>query len=482
MTVRLSRLLDAAGIPHAPLAADPEVTGVTHDSRDVAPGKVFVAIQGVPLPARAPLDGHDFIRQAVAAGAAAVVGSRELTGLAVPYVAHDHPRAALADLSAAFHGHPARRLTLAGVTGSKGKTTTTVLLHHLLQSAGIACGRVASVGIASRDREWLLPGHFTTPEAPQLHEALASFLTDGCTHAVLEVSSHALALERVRGIGYAVGVWTNLEPEHLDLHGTMEAYAREKAKLLERSAFAVTNATDPLIPRHQGWSFADGGDWTASDVREGPDGLRFDVRSPLGKFPVFVPMVGAFNVLNALAAMAAAARLGVDTDALRGGLASFKGVPGRMQLVQAQPFRVIVDFAHTEASLRAALTTVRATTAGRVLLVVGAAGERDPSRRTGLARVAAEHADHTYFTEEDHRGESLDAILETMAHEARKHRGSHELVPDRGDAIRRAVRAARPGDTVVLAGKGHERTIERGSQVLPWDEAAVAREALSAIA
>lgn len=479
--MRLNELLAAAGLPGVP-GADPEATGVALDSRLVRPGFVFVAVRGVSLASRPPLDGHDFAAGAVERGAVAVVGTREGMNLGVPYLRVERDRAAVADLARAFWGDPGSRLLLVGVTGSKGKTTVTTLVHHLLESADPPSGRLSTVGARWAGRDQHLPGHFTTPEAPQVQELLARFVGAGCRTAAIEVSSHALALERVRGLSFEVGVWTNLEPEHLDFHGTLEAYRAEKRKLLERSAFGILNREDAGYPQLRGlehWSYGRGGDWEAVGLTETPAGLEVRARTPLGDLDVRVPLLGEFNALNALAAMAAAARLGLDREQLRAGLASFPGVPGRMQVVQAAPVRVVVDFAHTGASLLAALGTLRATTAGRLIVVVGAAGERDENRRPALARASAELADLAVFTEEDHRTESLDGILAAMAAASGQAGGSHLLVPDRRDAIRRALAEARPGDTVLLAGKGHERTLERGTLVLPWDEVEEARAALS---
>jgi UDP-N-acetylmuramoyl-L-alanyl-D-glutamate--2,6-diaminopimelate ligase len=474
--MRLSDLLQL----ETDISSDPEITGVTYDSRLVKPGFVFVAIQGVPLPTRPPLDGHAFVQKALELGAVAVVGTRALT-LPVPYIRVSSDRQALGDLSSAFWGHPARALKIIGVTGSKGKSTTVTLIHHLLEHAGVKAARMSTVGIRYAGRDELLPGHFTTPEAPQVQELLRKFVDAGCDTAVLEVSSHALALERVRGIEYNIGVWTNLEAEHLDFHGTMDAYFSEKRKLLERSSFGILNAEDDYYPQLEmpHWSYGNGGDWHAQDVRETAKGLEFRVVSPIGDFAAFVPMIGAFNATNAMAAMAAAAKLGLEIPQITAGLSSFPGVPGRMQIVQTAPFRVINDFAHTENSVRAALETLRATTPGRIILVVGAAGERGPERRTGIAKAAAQHADLTVFTEEDHRTESLGHILETMRTAfVESGGGAYHLEPDRREAIRWAVRNAKAGDTVLLAGKGHERTMERGTDAVPWDETAEARAAL----
>ncbi len=465
------------------------VAGVTHDSRRVQPGYVFVAIRGVPLTSLSPhglvvsrpaLDGHDFIAEALAKGAAAVVGTRELN-LPVPYLRVEDSRVALADLSAAFFGHPASKLSLVGVTGSKGKTTTSVLIHHLLNSARAPVGLVSTAGLRIGTKEKFLPGHFTTPEAPELQHALLEFVEAGCKLAVLEVSSHALALERVHGLQFQVGVFTNLEAEHLELHQTMENYLCEKEKLLERSLFSIINRESPYYQRLASrlhWSFGSGGDWQAKLLEENAQGLLFEVSSPVGGFRANLPLTGKFNISNALAAMAASAKMGLGAPALQSALKNFPGVEGRMQIIQALPFRVVVDFAHTEESLRAALAALRPTTKGRLVVVVGAAGERDPGRRTGLGRVAALEADHAIFTEEDHRTESLEAILTAMAETAKRTGGSFEVIPDRREAIRHALASAQAGDTVLLAGKGHERTLERGTAVLPWNEALEAKKVL----
>jgi UDP-N-acetylmuramoyl-L-alanyl-D-glutamate--2,6-diaminopimelate ligase len=482
--MKLSRLLELARIQYKILEHDPEITGVTLDSREVKPGFVFVAVQGVPLPSRPPLDGHNFISKALENGAVAVVGTREGLLLEIPYIKVLNDRQAVADFSAAFWGFTGRKLELIGITGSKGKTTTTVLTHHILEYSGLKVGRISTVGIRYNNLEEFLPGHFTTPEAPAVQELLAKFVGAGCTHAVLEISSHALELERVRGLEFAVGGWVNFIPDdHLDLHGTAENYFTAKRKLLEHSKFGILNRDDATYPQLEmpHWSYGSNADWQMLESRETPEGLEMRVQSPLGTFETRVPMIGVFNGANALAALAIGAKMGLNLEQLKTGLESFPGVPGRMQLLQTKPFRVINDFAHTEASLTAALETLRPTTSGDIILVVGAAGERDVSRRTGIARAAALSADFTVFTEEDHRTESLDAILEIMATEARVHDGHFVLEPDRRAAIRSAITQAKPGDTVLLAGKGHERTLERGTDILPWDENLEARAILQTL-
>ncbi|MFC4452619.1 UDP-N-acetylmuramoyl-L-alanyl-D-glutamate--2,6-diaminopimelate ligase [Deinococcus sonorensis] len=464
-------------------AENPHVTGITHNAGWVQPGDAFVAIRG----ARA--DGHHFLAQAAERGAVAVLGEGLPDGLTspLPYLTVPDARAALADAAAALSGHPSRQLQVVGVTGTDGKTTTCWLTVHLLRSAGLACGLLSTVGYQLPDGQTRhFPAHFTTPEAPQVQATLRALVDAGAQAAVLEASSHALALERVRAVAWDVAVWTQLTSEHLDFHGTLEQYFAEKRKLVERAPFAVLNLDDPWTAQlmhlgpHVTYGEAEGADWRASHLQERHDGLHFRVDSPLGELQAILPMIGRFNVHNALAAMAAAARLGATPSQLLAGLASFGGVPGRMELVPGgQGRRVVVDFAHTPPSLEKALSTLRATTPGRLIVVIGSAGgPRDPSKRAPLGEVATRLADHAIFTEEDHRDTPLQQILDEMAGGAAG-RSNYELIGDRQQAIQRAVQLARPGDTVLLAGKGPEDTLERGDRTVPWNEVAEARAALA---
>lgn len=476
----LEELFAPFGLKAPPLP----VRGITLDSRRVEPGFVFVAVPGVPLPHRKPLDGHDFILEALERGAIAVVGERALA-LPVPYLQVADSRLALAHLARRFHGEPDRRLALLGVTGSKGKSTTASLLHHLLQAGGKQAALLSTVALRLGEEARPPFGHFTTPEAPEVYGFLREAADQGLEAAVLEVSSHALALRRVEGLAYRVGVFVSFYPDdHLDLHGTAEAYFGAKALLVERSELAVLNTALPHLERLKGRPhllFGPGGEVWGEGLREEAEGLRFTLRTPWGSGEAFLPMLGTYNLDNALAASAAALAFGLPLEGVLQGLATFRGVPGRMEVVQKEPFRVVIDFAHTGKSLEAALQTLRRTTKGRLLLVVGAAGERDPRRREDIGQVAARLADKAFFTEEDHRTEDLGAILKALAQAAERAGGVYELVPDRQEAIRRALAEAREGDTVLLAGKGHERTLERGTQALPWDERAVALEALRAL-
>ncbi len=483
--MRLLELLAKTGLEASGEVGNPEVTGVALDSRLVEAGSIFCAAPGIALAGRAPLDGHDFIAAAIQRGAVAIVGSRSDLELSVPYIRTANPRAACARLSAEVWGRPQDRLSVIGVTGSKGKSTTVALIHHLLESAGIRVARMSTLGVRFDGHDELLPGHFTTPESPQVYELLHRFAQAGCTHAVLEVSSHALELERVTGIEFDVGVWVNFyADDHIDFHGSEGAYFAAKRKLLERSDFGVLNAAESYYPQFDlpHWGYGDSSDWQATGVTEDSSGLQLEITSPLGAFAAHIPMIGAFNALNVLAALAAAARVGLSVPHLQHGLETFAGVPGRMQILQHSPFRVINDFAHTGVSVAAALETLRVGANGRLILVVGAAGQRDPARRSGIASAAARGADLTVFTEEDHRTEPLSAILEQMKSAYLAAGGDAarlEIIPDRRAAIHHAIGMARAGDTVLLAGKGHERTLERGAETIMWDETSEARAALA---
>ena len=486
--MRLADLCAALDLP-APVA-DPEITGVTHNAAWIRPGEAFVAIRG------AKVDGHNFALQAAEQGAAAIFGEGWLLPgpCPLPYVKVPDARAALADLAAVLEGQPSRELKVVGVTGTDGKTTTSWLTVHLLRSAGLPSGLLSTVGYQLGDGVTRhFPAHFTTPESPQVQATLRELVSSGAQAVVLEASSHALALERVRAVAWDVAIWTHLSREHLDFHGDMEGYFTEKRKLIERAPFAVLNADDPWTERlklgpHVTYSESGrAADWQAHRIEEQPGGLAFEVQSPAGTFAAFLPMIGRFNVGNALAAMAAAAHLGASAEQLVSGLANFGGVPGRMELVTGPVSslgpRVIVDFAHTPPSLEKALGTLRATTRGQLIVVIGAAGgPRDPGKRGPLGEVATRLADEAIFTEEDCRDTPLAEILTAMALGAKgAGRANYCIIPDRQHAIRQAVRLAGPGDTVLLAGKGPEDTLEREGETIPWNEVEEARAALGGL-
>ena len=484
--MRLPDLAAALNLPAHDLP-EVEVVGVTHNAQWVKPGFAFVAIRG------AKFDGHSFIQRAADAGAVAVLGEGLPAGQSspLPYLTVPSAREALADAAAALAGNPSRELKVVGITGTDGKTTTSWLTRHLLREAGLRTGLLSTVGYELPDGQLRhFPAHFTTPEAPQVQETLRDMVGAGAQAVVLEASSHALALHRVRAVDWDVAVWTHLTSEHLDFHGTVENYFADKRKLVERAKFAVLNADDGwtakltgLAPAETTYSMeGNPAHWQAGDIEERATGLHFHVVSPAGEFGAQLPMIGRFNVANALAGLAAAHHLGATTAQLVAGLASFRGVPGRMELVHATGAapRVIVDFAHTPPSLEKALSTLRATTTGKLWVLLGSAGgPRDPHKRAPLGEVATRLADQAVFTEEDHRDTPLLDILNEMQRGAREAgRRNFTSIGDRREAIRHVIRQAQPGDTVLLAGKGPEDTLERDTETIPWNEVREARNAL----
>ncbi len=484
--MRLDALLhDALGVT-PPYGGEREVLAIAQRHDRVTPGTLFVARRG------GRFDAHAFLREAVEAGAVAVVGEAELPprldAAGVPYIRVPDARVALPQLAATFHGHPSGALSVLGVTGTDGKTTTAWLLHHVLQG-GRPGALISTAGIRLGDETVALEGHFTTPEATEVQALLARCRARGLDQVVLESSSHGFSLHRLDAIAYAVGIWTNLSPEHLDHHGTMEAYREAKATLVRRAKVGVLNRDDPAFAFFAAASrrTVTFGEHPDADVRltslaEEPGALRLVVDAAGERVEARLPMVGAYNAWNALAALAAAREVGIPLPQAAARLASFAGVPGRMQVVQDRPFTVVVDFAHTPPALAKALDALRPAARGRLIVVVGSAGERDPGKRAPLGRAAARGADLAVLTEEDARSESVETILDAMVRGAEEVGGKVgvdvRLVPDRREAIRAAVGAAGPGDVVLLAGKGHEATLERATETLAWDEAAEARRAL----
>ena len=491
----LRALLDAAGLARAGDLALTEriVGGIRYDSRVVRPGDLFVAVPGTVT------DGHDHVHAAVAAGAVAVIVER--SGACtdqVPCLVVPSTRAALADLAAAWYGFPARTLQVTGITGTDGKTTSSFLLSHVLESLGRSTGLVSTVALKIGPRWEENLSRQSTPESLEVQEALAAMAAERVGEAVVEATSHGLVLERVRRCGFDAALITNVTSEHLDFHGTRERYLEAKGLLLaslaqregkEGPQTAAINLDDPgsasLIPRSPvpvvGFGMGEDAIVRAVDVATSASGSSFVVRTPAGDYPARTPLPGLFNVSNCLGVLALCYGRGLEMGAAVAALASFEGVPGRMRRIdQGQPFAVIVDYAHTAESLQKVLETVRPLTSGRVLVVFGSAGDRDREKRPVMGAVAARHADFSIFTDEDPRTEPSIAIIDAIAAGAADAgaREGHDYlrIPDRRQAIREALGRARPGDLLVLAGKGHERCILVAGERLPWDEEAVVRE------
>lgn len=492
--MKLGPLLAGAGIAVPPGAADREVQAIAYDSRKVNEGSLFVAIPGFHR------DGADFASAAVRAGAVAVVVERPLA-LEVPVALVDDARAALADLAAELFDHPTARLRVVGVTGTDGKTTTVHLVSDVLEAAGERTGFATTVDFKVADQVWENETRQSTQEAVEVQELCAELLVSGGTWLVLEATSHALALRKLRRVDVDIAVFTNLTPEHLDFHGTLQAYLEAKGLLFEAlgrgadkgvAKAAVLNADDPhwryLADRAAGARVLTYGidalaDIQASVVAEDASGSRVKVSALGESMDLRLPLVGRFNVQNALAAIGAGLAAGVSLDRCRDALQAARPVRGRMERIDVgQPFRVVVDYAHTPESLEKVLALLRPLTPGRLIAVFGSAGERDRAKRPHLAAVAARYADHFVITQEDPRLEDPAQILaeiEAGAVEAGKRRGEdYRVIADRAEAIRAAIATAGAGDTVLLAGKGHEGSIIVGEEKRPWDEAATAREAL----
>ncbi|WP_322936554.1 UDP-N-acetylmuramoyl-L-alanyl-D-glutamate--2,6-diaminopimelate ligase [Nocardioides bizhenqiangii] len=471
--------------------ADVAVTGITLDSRRVLPGDVYAALPG----ARA--HGIDFVTQAAAAGASVVLTDE--TGAAavpagLPAVVVAQPRGVLGAVSAGIYGHPARAMRMIGVTGTQGKTTATRLLDSGLGAAGIASAVVGTVGtrLAGTDLKTTL----TTPEAPDLHGLFALMREEGITCCAMEVSSHALVLGRVDGVVFDVAVFTNLGRDHLDFHADLDDYFAAKAALFTpgRARLGLVNVDDEhgrrlvttaTIPIRTMSTHGRDADWSVTDVELGPEGSTFTIRGPGGlSLPASVALPGDFNVANALSAVAAATEAGLDPEQVVAGVAATGGVPGRLERVSDETvgFAVYVDYAHKPDALTAVLATLRPVTAGRLIVVIGAGGDRDRGKRPAMGAIAAAQADLVIVTDDNPRTEQpaeiRAAVLAGIDDVEASRRAEVLEVGDRRAAIATALDAAGPGDVVLVAGKGHETGQEIDGVIHPFDDREVVRELL----
>jgi UDP-N-acetylmuramoyl-L-alanyl-D-glutamate--2,6-diaminopimelate ligase len=465
-----------------------ECTGVAYDSRRVTPGMVFVAVPGLKA------DGLQFVPQAIAAGAAAIVTEQPAQGVAVPWVVVTSARLALALLAAEFFEHPSRAMRVVGITGTNGKTTTSYLTAAILEAAGLRCGLMGTVTYRIGARA--IDATRTTPEAPELQSFMRRMVTEGCTTCVMEVSSHALSLQRVDGIQFAARVFTNLTRDHLDFHSNMEEYFAAKRRLFEMApadAPAIINADDPrgqalidISRRPITYGISKPADVTPGPLSFSLEGLRFDVRRPQGVVRVRSRLVGRPNVYNILAAVAAASSLDIPIEAMEKGIRQLPGVPGRFELVSTgdDDVTVIVDYAHTDDALRNLLETARPLAARRLITVFGAGGDRDRTKRPLMGMVAARLSDVVIITSDNPRDEDPKRIIEEVKRgaDAETRQSSAEIltIVDRHDAILRAISVAAKGDVVLIAGKGHEKYQEIAGRTQPFDDVAVAREGLEA--
>ena len=481
------------GVETISQSGNPEITGVEYDSRRVRPGQVFVAMRGETT------DGNRYVDAAITAGAAAVVTDsaeqKPRPGLGWARVALG--RRALARLSANFLGHPERKMSLTGITGTNGKTTASFVMEAMLAAAGRSSALVGTVEYHVAGRT--LPAPHTTPEPLELNQLLAEAAQSGAREAVMEVSSHALAQERVFGLPFDVAVFTNLTRDHLDYHHDMESYFQAKARLFEGCGappprVAVLNLQDEYGARLLPLSQARGsqvvtyglgrGDFSAERVEPEGRGLCFELRTPAGPVAIQSPLMGKVNVYNILAAAAAAQARGCPLEAIAAGVGTLRRVPGRFESVECgQEFMVIVDYAHTDDALRNLTALARESLGGkrgRVLTVFGCGGDRDRSKRPLMAEAAGRGSDFVVLTSDNPRSEDPAAILRDALPGLEATGTRHTVEPDRRQAIALALREARPGDIVLIAGKGHEKVQVTRAGSAPFDDVEEARQALRA--
>lgn len=487
----LPRLSGVAPAPEAPVSApavrNQLVTAIAHDSRDVARGTIFVAVRGQQF------DGARFAPDAATRGAVLIVAaSIRPDDARVPWLRVPDARVALAELAAAFYGDPSGDLTVVGVTGTNGKTTTTYLLSAIFDAAGWPCGRIGSVGYHTGRREEV--AERTTPEAPAIQALLREMVDNGRTTCAIEVSSHALSMRRVDQVQFAAAVFSNLTRDHLDYHPDMQDYFATKRRLFDLrrpGAPAIVNLDDPYgvelagtLDHPMTYAIDSAADVTPEHLEMTLSGSSMDVCTPRGRLRIRSGLPGRLNVYNILAAAAAAVALDVPFPAIERGVAGLDGVPGRFEVVSTpdDDVIVIVDFAHTDDALRAVLTAVRALSPHRVISVFGCGGDRDAAKRPLMGAVAARLSDLVVVTSDNPRSEDPDDIIAEirlgMESPAEADQLRHRGIADRAAAIEYAVRQAEPGDAVVIAGKGHESHQLIGDERRPFDDRRVARAAL----
>src|SRR5947209_12420156 len=486
--MQLKTLLAATPVRQVIGPLDRPVENIAYDSRRVQRNTLFVALRGEKT------DGHEFIGQAIAKGASVIVAEREEKNSRVTCLVVENTRTARADFSATFYGHAERKLKLAGVTGTNGKTTTTFLIKHICEKAGLRCGLIGTVRYEIGER--VLPAIRTTPESLDLQELLAQIANAGCRAAAMEVSSHALAQDRTRGLEWDVAVFTNLTQDHLDFHGTMESYFDSKAKLFtqlgnqqkKRKPIAVVNVNnrygEQLLTKIDKrvaivtYGMGARADFRASNYRVEFSGTSYQLDAGGKSYLVRVPLIGRFNVANSVAALAASNVLGINLRDAVLSLGKSPQVPGRLEIVPAKrQFQVFVDYAHTPDALRNVLKTLRELEPHRLIAVFGCGGDRDRQKRPMMGDIVDQYADYAIITSDNPRTEDPNAILAEIENGFRSSR--YEKIVDRTEAIGRAVALAQPRDMVLIAGKGHENYQEFADYTVPFDDIQVARRAIA---
>ncbi|MBQ9686414.1 MAG: UDP-N-acetylmuramoyl-L-alanyl-D-glutamate--2,6-diaminopimelate ligase [Oscillospiraceae bacterium] len=479
--MKLGDLIKDIDILGAAADMDTDIRGISYDSRKTQPGDLFVAIKGFNS------DGHRFISAALEKGAVAVL-CQELPADGTPYVLIEDCRLGLALASRAFYGNPAARMKVIGFTGTSGKTSSTYIMKHMLETKlGAKVGLIGTNGNMIGDEH--LHSEFTTPESLELNALFRQMADAGCSHVVMEVSSHSLTLERVAGIHFDVAVFTNLSQDHLDLHGSMEEYAKAKRKIFsqcavgcinlddERAAFMTENVTCPVFTYS---AESNDADLTAKDIRLTAAGVRFAAVSGGALALTRLPIPGMFSVYNALGVIAAGMSLGMSLADCADGVSSATGVKGRMESVPTDgDYSIIIDYSHKPDALEKALKTLRPVTKGRLTVLFGCGGDRDRGKRPIMGRIAAQNADLVIVTSDNPRTEEPLAIIEEILPGLKEGDAASRVIPDRREAIAWAIDNAAPGDVILLAGKGHEDYQIIGHEKFPMDERVIVAEHLT---
>lgn len=481
--MKLKHALEGVSVTLFTGDTEAEITEISYSSKTVQPGHLFAALQGEKR------DGFFFIDDAVQKGAAAVLSERDKPeSFPASWIQVPDAREALALCSANFFMHPSRRIKVLGVTGTKGKTTVTYLLEAILKSANFKPGIIGTISYHGPGVSQ--PAERTTPEAPELQRLMNAMLNHGATHCVMEISSHSLELRRAHGTEIHVAVFTNLSGEHLDYHKTMESYFHAKKKLftLSQSGKAVINTDDPwgkrLIPQLTmeaiSFGLSPGAMVQAEEYRFLPDGIKAKIKSPAGSTYISSQLLGKPNLYNILAAAASALALDLPPTCIREGIASVKGVPGRFEKIRnSLGLNIFVDYAHTDDALRNLLETAKEISQGRILVVFGAGGDRDKSKRARMGEIAGHHADWTIITSDNPRSEDPSAIISDIEKGIKKSGpGRYEIEPERRTAIQKAIAWGGEGDFILIAGKGHERYQVIKDKIIPFDDVEVTKELL----
>jgi UDP-N-acetylmuramoyl-L-alanyl-D-glutamate--2,6-diaminopimelate ligase len=483
--MHLRKLLQSAGI--LPGLADPEISSLCFDSREAVPGSLFFALPGKHS------DGTAFIQEAAKRGATAAIAEKAVPDSLCPVVIVPDARAAMADIGSAFFDHPDRVLKCVGVTGTNGKTTTTYLIRHIFEHAAQRCGLIGTIKyiVADEDR----PAPHTTPESIDIQKILSEIRDTGGRAVAMEVSSHAIAQKRVKGIEFDAAAFTNLTQDHLDYHGSMDAYFEAKAGLFEALASqknkkgrAIVNLddrygqrlVDQFSKRLKILTFGRSvhAEFRASAIRQEMSGTTFTLEARGRSYLVRSPLIGLFNVYNTLTAIAATVTCGVEMRTAINALAAAPQIPGRLERVPAKRnFQVFVDYAHTDDALRNVLRTLRELNPSHIITVCGCGGDRDRAKRPLMAAAAAELSDHVIITSDNPRTEDPEEILKNM--QAGLRGQAHEKITERETAIRRAIELIGPGGIVLIAGKGHEKFQEFADTKVPFDDVAVADRAIT---